>query len=203
MLPKYTNPLERNNELKELKIDRQFILPLYENLEYENGFGKTKHWHYLSDLFYDNILNAKKAYCQMLISGSIYYSLISIEYILKLKWCVYLNKSKHSNEADEFLSNKSKRNTFGQFINDKEKLKILNIEEFEEKLNLLNLIRNGLFHFNFENLKNGLKKLNYDFSNDEKKGWEVFYTNYIDSNLAKNIYNLLIDIVEKLYNIKK
>ena len=190
---------ERIKYLLEYRIPKFWILPPNILIDYQAGFGDNKHWHFLVDLIPKNIRNAEKAYVNGLLEACIYYAITTLEYALKAKYCLQLNEEKK--DADIFLK---EHHTLGSLCtNNPSIIDQLKLTELKENIIQLNELRNGLFHFNYEKLKEGIRKLGFDFSKIETNTSFIIYPNLIDDQLASNVYNQVINILEFIFKPKK
>lgn len=196
----YEDPEKRLSQLKDYNFPPYLIMGKKDLMNYESGFGEEVHWHYLLDLMYTSLNGARTAFSHKLIEASIFYSISALEFGLKLKKCVILAKTASNCIADKWLIYQSP--TLGTF-SETSKLTELGICNLSREIIGLNKLRSGLFHFNYEKLKNAIKSLSFNFSEWEEKGMQIIYPNMVNDSLAINTNNLVINLLERVLITKK
>lgn len=202
MIPKYTDAGRRSKDIPIYQLPDYFILPPKLIMSLESFGTDHKHWHLLSSEITNSINKARESYIHILPEACIYYSIVALEYSLKTKYCLYLSKKEGDEKADSIL--KDNGFSLGTFVKDGDtKLSELKMIRLKSEISSLNTLRNGLIHFNYKKLMKAIKDLGYDFSWHEKDGVFVFYTTFIDDNLALNVYKKVCNLLENIFVRKK
>ena len=198
MIPKYTDPHRRSKDIPVYHLPDCFILPPKLIISLESFGTQYRHWHLLSSEITSCMNKARKSYINILPEACLYYSIVSLEYALKTKYCLFISQNKDDDEADKIL--KDNRFSLGSFLKEGDKkLRELGLENLREAISNLNEFRNGLIHFNYEKLMNGIKQLGYDFTWHEDEGVFVFYTTFIDDNLSLNVYKRVCNLLDEIF----
>ena len=198
----YSDPEMRLKQLGDYNLPDYFIFPPEILSKIDDWETESKHWHFLVDLIINKIRYAKISYSHSLIEGCIFYSIQALEYSLKAKYCLYLNFKSNSEDADKFLLDREI--SLGNFTNDNDnKLREVGLESIKEDITKLNNLRNGLFHFNYKKLMQGIKDLGWDYSSFEKEGSFIIYPNLVDDTLACNVFKKVIELLDIIFNVKK
>lgn len=198
MIPKYTDPERRGKDIPIYLLPDYFILPPNLIISLESFGTQYRHWHLLSSEIVSSMDKARKSYINILPEACLYYSIVSLEYALKTKYCLFISQSKNDDEADRIL--KDKRFSLGSFLNEGDKkLEELGLDKLRKKISNLNEFRNGLIHFNYGKLMKGIKELGYDFTLHEDDGVFVFYTTFIDDGLSLNIYKMVCNLLDEIF----
>lgn len=202
MIPKYTDETMRSKDIPIYQLPDYFILTPKLIISLESFGTEHKHWHLLSSEITSSIDKARKSYIHMLPEACIFYSILALEYALKTKYCLLTSNRAGEDEADKLLVDKSFN--LGTFVKPGDtKLKEMRLLRLKKDITRLKSLRNGLIHFNYEELMKAIKDLGYDFSWHEKNGAFVFYTTFIDDNLALNVYKKTCGIIEEIFVRKK
>ncbi|MFA5856687.1 MAG: hypothetical protein WC867_04980 [Candidatus Pacearchaeota archaeon] len=197
---KYSRQEDREKQIEFFSIPEYFILTPELTIKLESFSEADKNWHFLADFVDNYITSSRKAYINNLLEASLFYSINSIEFALKAKYCLYLYENNKVEEAEEYLINRN--STFGELLSDNNRLQNLDIYDLKEDLLALKDFRDGLFHFNYEKIKEGIKRFGLDFSFLEGDNTFIYYTAFIDDDLVLNIYNKCLEILKRLF-VKK
>lgn len=194
----YLKPKDRIKQLKEFSIPDFFILTPKLVIELESFSTKCKNWHLLSERINTFITSSRKSYACSFLDASIFYAIGAVEFSLKAKKCQIEMLKGNDNLAEEEL--KSLHYSLGEIISNENRLLEMGILELKKDLKMLNELRNGLFHFNYEKLRNSIKYFGLDdFTDLESRGGFAFITAYIEDYLVINVYAKCIEIIEKLF----
>lgn len=196
MIPKYTDPDRRAQDIQPYFLGDYHILPPKLLIGLESMAVQHRHWHLLCGHIVENMHKAREAYIRILPEACIYYAITALEYGLKSKYCLSISESKSDEEADKQLLNLS----LGSFLSAGDtKLSELRLASLKSSISALNELRNGLFHFNYERLMAGIKTLGFDFSHWEREGIFVFYTEFVDDTLALNVHNRVKSLLDAIF----
>ena len=103
MIPKYTDPDRRRKDIPVYPLPDYFILPPKLIISLESFGTDHKHWHLLSSEITSSMNKARKSYIQILPEACIYYSIVSLEYALKTKYCLFISENEGEDKADSIL----------------------------------------------------------------------------------------------------
>ncbi len=194
----YTKPEDRIKQLIDFSIPDFFILSPKLAIELEGFSEECKYWHMLPERINTFITSSRVAFAQNLLDASIFYAIGAVEFSLKAKKVRLAYDQGNDSPCEEEL--KDNKYNLGKIIHDDNLLTELGVIKFKQDLNDLNELRNGLFHYNFEKLRNAVKKFGVnDFDEWEKNGGFTFITAYIEDCLAIKVYNKCIKVIEKLF----
>lgn len=198
MIPKYTDAKRRSKDIPIYNLPDYFILPPKLIISLESFGTKHRHWHLLSELITNSMNKARRAYINILPEACLYYSIVSLEYAMKTKYCLFISQTKNDEEADKLL--KDRGFSLGTFVKEGDnKLDELGLSDLKESISNMNEFRNGLIHFNYEKLMKGIKEFGYDFTWHERDGVFVFYTNFIDDELSLKIYKKVCNLLDEIF----
>jgi len=201
MIPKYTDPDRRSKDIPVYPLPDYFILPPKLIISLESFGTDHKHWHLLSSEITSSMNKARKSYIQILPEACIYYSIVSLEYALKTKYCLFISENRGEDKADSIL--KDNNLSLGTFVKEGDtKLNQMRLSRIKTDISSLNTLRNGLIHFNYEKLMKAIKNLGYDFTWHEKEGLFIFYTTFIDDDLSLNVYKKVCNLLDNIF-VKK
>lgn len=194
----YTKPEDRIKQLKEFSIPEFFILTPKLAIELESFSARCKNWHLLAERINTFITSSRRSYAYGFLDASIFYAIGAVEFSLKAKKCKIEMLKGDDKSAEEEL--KFHRYSLGKIISNETRLLEMGILELKKDLEMLNELRSGLFHFNYEKLRNSIRYFGLDdFTKLESRGGFAFITAYIDDYLVIQVYAKCINIIEKLF----